>query len=664
VKVLRPDIGYWLGPERFLHEIRIAAGLNHPHIVPVYDSGEAGGMLYYVMPAAQGATLRQRLEREPRLPLDEALHVASDIAEALDGAHRKGVIHRDVKPENILLLEGHAALSDFGIARALHSAVAGLPHTDPGMAIGTPEYMSPESFTDGAELDERADQYSLACVVYEMLAGHPPFTGAMPNLVAMRHMTDAVPPLVTVRPDVPPGVARAVERALAKSPADRHPTVRDFAVALLDVGADAAEPSVAVLPFVNLAGLPEDEPLADGITEEIITALARIEGLRVAPRTSVFVFKGRGTDARTAASQLRVGAVLEGSIRRAGDRLRVSVQLVGARDGYLMWSERYDRDVRDVFAIQDEIAQSVARVLSGLLRDGRGPLASTPTRDVRAYEAYLRGRQYFRQTRKKSLQYAREMFQRALALDPSFALALTGVADCCALLHMYYPEAEADLGLADEASARSLVLAPDLAQAHATRGFVLWRLKRTDEAVAEFERAQRMDPMQFEARYFHARLCFGSGDIARAAQLFEAAARAREDYQARFFAAQSYAALGRGDEAQAAYARALQVSLEHLELNPDDPRAATMCAVSLCRLGRLEEGLAYAARAREIDPDDAGVTYNIACLYALEGQSDHALECLEQALHHGFGARDWIANDPDLASLRDDPRFKALMLCG
>jgi TolB-like protein/Flp pilus assembly protein TadD len=472
-----------------------------------------------------------------------------------------------------------------------------------------------------------------------------------------------VPPLSTVRPDLPPGVAEVITRALAKVPADRFPSLQAFADALRAGAAGvvaAAERAVAILPFTNSGGLPEDDALSDGITDEIMAALSRVEGLRVASRTSAFALKGKHQDVRSVAAQLHVGAVLEGSVRRAGSRLRVSVQLVNARDGYLLWGDRYDRDLRDVFAIEDEIAESVARALRVILRNDRRP-ARPLTADVRAYEYYLRGRQYFQQTRRKSLQFAREMFQRAIAVDADFALAWAGVADCCSLLHMYYPSSEADLELADQASARALALAPELAEVHAARAFALWRLGRIGEATPEFETAMRLDPANFEARYFYARLCFQRGEFAKAGELFEAAARAREDYQARFFAAQSCAALSRKAEAEAAYRRALHVVEQHLELNPDDPRAATMCAVSLCRLGRQEEGLAWAERARAIDPDDAGVLYNVACLYALEGRADSALDCLEQAIRSGFGQTDWIAHDPDLESLRGLPRFQVLL---
>ena len=420
---------------------------------------------------------------------------------------------------------------------------------------------------------------------------------------------------------------------------------------------------MAVLPFANLGGTPDEAFLSGGITDEIITALTRIDGLRVASRTSAFAFAQTGIDACAIGRRLHVRSVLEGGVQRKDDRLRVSVRLVNVADGYLLWSDRYDRDMRDVYAIQDEISQNVARALQVMLSDDeRHALARVPTRDVGAYEAYTRGRAYFRQTRRKSLQYAREMFERAITLDPAFALAWAGVADSCSLLDMYFPgSSHADLGRADEASARALALDPGLADAHASRGFALWRLKRMEEAVTEFETAMRLDRKQFEARYFYARLSYQRGDLEAAAELFEDAARAREDYQARFFAAQSCEGLGRKAQAESAYRRALQVARQHLSLNPDDPRAATMCAVALCRLGDQDEGLRWAERARAIDPDDPGVLYNVACLYALEQRVDDSIDCLDQALKAGFGPREWIAQDPDLESLRELPRFRALV---
>ncbi len=420
--------------------------------------------------------------------------------------------------------------------------------------------------------------------------------------------------------------------------------------------------SIAVLPFANFGNSPDNEYLSDGITEEIINALTRVEGLSVVSRTSAFAYKGKSEDVRRIGRQLDVEAVLEGSVQVVGNRLRVTTQLVDVAGGFHLWSERFDREMKDVFAIEDEIAENVVRALRLFLReDERRALAKLPTSNVRAYEYFLRGRQFLHQSRKKSLEFAREMFRRAIDVDPGYALAYAGVANASALIHMYYPSSEGNLEQADVASSKALELDPELGDAHAARGFALSMLKRFDEAEREFQTAMRIDPKLYEARYFYARSCFQQGRLAEAARLFDEAAQVREDYQAVFFAAQSYEALGNQSDAQIRYRQALQVAEKHMELNPDDPRAATMRAVSLCRLGQPQEGLHWAQQALAIDPEDAGVRYNVACLYALEGEADMAIDCLEEAIRVGFGNRGWIEHDPDLSAIRDHPRFRALL---
>ncbi|NIN71156.1 MAG: tetratricopeptide repeat protein [Gemmatimonadetes bacterium] len=420
--------------------------------------------------------------------------------------------------------------------------------------------------------------------------------------------------------------------------------------------------SIVVLPFANFGNSPDNEYLSDGITEEIINALTRVEGLSVVSRTSAFAYKGKSEDVRRIGRQLDVEAVLEGSVQVVGDRLRVMTQLVDVAGGFHLWSERFDREMEDVFAIEDEIAENVVRALRLFLReDERRALAKLPTSNVKAYEYYLRGRQFFHQSRKKGLEFAREMFRRAIEADPEYALAYAGIADASSLILMYYPSSEGNLEQADIASRKALELDPDLPEAHAARGFALSMAKRFDEAEQEFNIAMRLDPRLYEAHYFYARACFQQGKLTEAARLFEEAAQVREDYQAVFFAAQSHEALGNKDRAETLYRRALQVAEQHMELNPDDPRAATMRAVSLCRLGRLEEGLDWAEQALAIDPDDAGVRYNVACLYAVEGEAEKAIDCLEDAIRVGFGNKGWIEQDPDLAAIREHPRFQGLL---
>ncbi len=427
--------------------------------------------------------------------------------------------------------------------------------------------------------------------------------------------------------------------------------------------ATQGENSVAVLPFANLSDSADNEYLSDGLSEEIINALSRVTGLKVVSRTSVFAWKGKPGDVREIGRALGARSVLEGSVQRAGDRLRVTTRLVDVDSGFQLWSGRYDRSMEDIFAIEDEIAGSVTRALRVLFEDegAEGSRARDQPADVRAYDYVLRGRQFFRRTRKASLEFALEMFQKAIEIDPDYVEARVGAAYSGALLRMYYPTVEGVLEEADVQSQRALELAPESSDANAARGFVQFQMGEVDAAEESFGRAMQLDPLQFESRYFLGRIRFQQGRHEEAARLFDEALAAREDYQAAFFGAQAREALGQTDDATRHYRSALEVAERHMDMNPDDPRAATMRAVSLCRLGRLEEGKEWAERALLIDPADAGVRYNVACLFALEDAPERAIDCLEEAIAAGFGNREWIRQDPDLEALRDHPRFRDLV---
>jgi TolB-like protein/Tfp pilus assembly protein PilF len=424
----------------------------------------------------------------------------------------------------------------------------------------------------------------------------------------------------------------------------------------------ADDASIAVLPFANRSADPDDAFLADGITDEITTALARTSGLRVASRTSAYVFKDRHQDIRAIGRALGVRTVLEGSVQHADERIRVSTQLVAVEDGYQLWSGRFDRELSDLFAIEDEIAGEVADALRVLLdskdRDG---LRKIPRADIRAYQYYLRGRQYYYQTRKKSLRFARDMFRRAIQIDAEYALAHAALADTICMERTFYPASDVDLGEAERASERALELNPALAEAHAARGFVLFTQGRWEEAETRFRAAIRLDPKLGDARYVFGRMRFQQGRMEEAARLFSEAAELRDGYESAFFAAQALEALGRDAEAQEQYLQGLEAAEHHMDLNPDDARAATMRAVASFRVGRSDAGLEWGRRAVEIDPEDAGVRYNVACLFAVAGERERALELLEQAVAAGFGNREWLERDPDLESVRDASRFQALL---
>jgi serine/threonine protein kinase/tetratricopeptide (TPR) repeat protein len=671
VKVLHPHLALSLGPDRFLREIQIAARLQHPHIVPLYDSGQASDFLYYVMPFIEGESLRQRLERERRLPLEDAVHLARAVASALDYAHRHQIVHRDIKPENVMLHDGEAMVTDFGIAKAV-SVAASENLTQTGTAVGTPSYMSPEQASGEADLDARSDIYSLGAMLYEMISGTTPFAGPTLQAVLAKLFTDPVPSLHERRQDTPEWLDQAVLKSLAKRPGDRFTTASQFAQVLATpIGstppgmpaASSGSKSIAVLPFVNMSADPENEYFTDGIAEEIINALTKVQALRVASRTSAFAFKGRNEDIGEIGRKLKVATVLEGSVRKSGNRLRVTAQLVNVADGYHLWSERYDRQLEDVFAIQDEIAGNIVRALRVVLsEEEKRAIEKAPTENVQAYEYYLRGRQFFHQWSRTGIQYARRMFERAIEIDPSYATAYAGVADCCSFLYMYWDGSKANLEGADSSSRKALEVDPELAEAHASRGFALSLKREYADARDEFERAITLNPKLYEAYYFFARACMQEGKLEEAARHFAQAAQVRpEDYQALLLTLGPLRRLGRTEDAKAAALQGMERLYKHVELNPDDSRALYLGASALMQQGQRDRAVEWATRARTANESDSMVLYNVACVYALGEMTEEALECLDKAIQNGFGHREWLDNDSDLDSLRGDPRFQALL---
>ncbi len=673
LKVLHPELAASLGPDRFLREIRVAARLNHPHILPLFDSGEIEGLLYYVMPYVEGESLRERLDRQQQLPIDEAIHHARAVASALDYAHRQNVVHRDIKPENVMLYEGESMVMDFGIAKAVSAAgTQTLTLTQTGMVVGTPAYVSPEQAAGETQLDGRSDQYSLACVLYEMLSGQRAFTGATAQAILSKRFTEVPTPIRQLRRGVPENVERALLKAMSIETLSRYNTAAMFAQALspakdndsqtLPQQAVSAAKSVAVLPFANMSADPDNEYFTDGMAEEIINALTKIQSLRVASRTSSFAFKGKNEDIGEIGRKLKVSTVLEGSVRKMGNKLRITAQLVNVADGYHLWSERYDRELEDVFAIQDDISQAIVKALRVILTEGeKKAIEKARTVSVQAYDYYLRGRQYFHQWRRKSVEYARQMFNRAIEIDPDYALAHAGVADSCSLLYTYWDAREFNLRQADIASRKALELEPDLAEAHVARGIAVSLTKKFDEAEKEFETAMRLDPKLYEAAYFYGRGLKSQGRNAEAAKMFERASLLRpEDFLAPNFLSAVLNDMGLEAEAEAARQRALKLIEERLELNPDDARATNLGAVILGKIGDRERTIDYIRRSLAIDPEDSAILYNIACAYSLLGMSEEALSSLETAVDKGFGHKEWVEHDTDLDSIRENPRFKAI----
>jgi serine/threonine-protein kinase len=634
IKFIQPELAQAVGAARFLREIEIAARLTHPHIVPLFDSGESDGRLFYVMPFLEGESLRDRLQRERQLPVHDALVIARHVASALEYAHARNVVHRDIKPENVLLYEGEAMVADFGIALAA-SAAASPRITGTGLVVGTPEYMSPEQALDEGT-DARSDQYSLACVLFEMLAGEAPYAGSSPYSILSKRLVDPVPSVRRLRPTVPATVDRALTRALAKTPADRFPSVGAFATELAlasmtpatGSAAIAERPraaSVAVLPFRNLSADPENEYFADGITEDVIAHLSKIRALRVISRGSVMQFKQRTGSMRDIGAALGATALLDGSVRRSGDRVRIVAQLVDGESDRQVWAETYDRRLDDIFAIQTDVALHIASSLEAeLSTDERDRVERPPTDDLQAYQLFLQGRQWFARYTPDSLRRAIEFFDRAIARDPGFALAHASNG----MAHMELVEGgsmtpDVAYPRASAALERALQLDPDLSSAHVASAY----FKMTREfdwvgAEREFRRALELSPSDADAFDLYGRLCMALGRLDDSLKLL---GRAQEldplshgnDISTTLLRA------GRYDEAR-------ERALSAVETNPSNARTRATLGWANILTGRVPEGVADLERAVAIAQGNSLWLGQLGEAYAIAGQEAKARDILHQ----------------------------------
>ncbi len=691
LKVFRPEVAAVLGPDRFRREIELAANLSHPHILPLHDSGEAGDFLFYVMPYVKGETLRHMLQRDKRIPIDRAIGLIRQVASALDYAHAHGVIHRDIKPENILLHEGVAVVADFGIALAMRvSSTERL--TEVGLSLGTPEYMSPEQALAERELDARSDLYSLACVLYELLGGEPPFTGGSSIAVMAKRLTSPAPDVRRLRPELPANVARALTKALAREPGDRFASAGAFADALTQRSAIAPPTvkSVAVLPFRNLSADPDNEYFTDGITEDIIAQLSKIHALKVISRSSVMRYKSREQSLREIAARLEATSLVDGSVRRIGDRVRIVAELIDAESDQHLWADTYDRQLTDVFAIQTDVALRIAAALQTELSvEERTRIRNEPTNDPQAYQLYLQGRHCLVRYTDEGMHKAVWYFERAMELDPNYAYPYTGVALAYIELgETGHIEPSVAYSRARDAVDKAISLDSSLAEAHVVLGTlrVVWEFD-WEGAEREFRRALELNPGSADAYDLYGRLCssLGRDDEAiamqRRAQELDPMAH-RSDY------ANSLLRAGRFDEA-------LQEAQRAVEFDPHYDRVHATLGWALVKKRRYDEGLAELEKAVALSPDSTtwiaqlgqayaeagkldearGILHRLTTMstqgyvspyhmaYVLTGLGEHdqAIDWLERAYTERAGAVYGIKGSFLFAPLRSHPRFIALL---
>lgn len=650
--------------QRLTIEARAAAALDHPNICTIYGIEEADDQLFISMKYLPGETLEHRLA-ENGFSVEDATRIVREVAGGLAVAHAAGVIHRDIKAANIMLTDHGAVLLDFGLARSTSATAI----TQQGVAVGTPRCMSPEQ-ARGEAVNSRTDIWSLGVVWYEMLAGRAPFRGDEPMSVLYSIINEDPEPPSRVCPETPAAIERIVMKMLSKNPAGRYRDAGELIAAIdglstAEVAAASGEStaSIAVLPFENMSADPEQEYFCDGIAEDVINDLTRIEGLQVAARTTSFAYKGKREDIRRVGREIGVATVLEGSVRKAGNRVRVTAQLINVDTGYHVWSDRYDRDLEDVFAIQEDIARRIVDSLRVELTPEEDKELSVPeTTDVEAYDLYLRGRdnlQYLTANRRSA---ARDFFEQAIAKDPGYARAHAGLANFYVMSHMYFNTEPGFLEKGIASAERAIELDPQLAEAHVALGYTLAAQNRYDDAHREFDRALELNPGLYEAHYYRARTCFAQGDMDNAVRSFErAAAVDPTDFQAWAILTSIHQGAGRSDLTHLAALNAVERCKRHMEQNPDDPRAAYHRAAGLMELGRKDEAEEWIEHAVSVAPDDPGVQYNVACFYARLGQPDRALDGLERALEVGFTQKEWIEKDPDLDDLRDHPRYKEIL---
>ncbi len=745
LKVLKPDLAAAVGAQRFLKEIQVTANLQHPHILPLYDSGTADGALFYVMPLVRGESLRDRLSRERLLSVDETVRIVRQVAGALDFAHRQGVVHRDIKPGNVLLQDGEALLADFGIALAVTEA-GGERLTGTGLSIGTLQYMSPEQASGEHDLDARSDIYALGAVTYEMLAGEPPVTGGTARSMLAKLLTERPTPLRVVRDGVPPSVDDAVMRALAKAPADRFAGAREFAEALTatptaaDQGSGAAATarpsprrragtlalavlgvvaafavvwwgmsqrspssggagdtptvirSIAVLPLDNYTGDSTQAYFAEGMTDELTTALATISQLRVISRSSAMQYQGRNRPATPEiARALDVDAVVEGSVARSGDRVRITAQLIDARADRHLWAQSFERRSDDVLALQADLASAIAREINVRLTEGeRSRLAAAPSVDPAAHDAYLRGRYFFNRPSDENVRKAIEQFEQAVALDSTFAPAYSGLSD--AYLWAGYNEgfitasaakpkaraaaeeavalddnsAEAHTSLAvfklfyeydwegcEREFRRAIELNPGYAYAHDQFAMALGFMGRDEESAEESRKAAELDPLSPQVLVDAAVVPLFRKDLTTAGELMRRAIELDPTY---FFPVmiEGWARLEVGQ-----FGEAIPFLLKSRTLGAP-PFLTAFLSYAYGAAGDRAKATAELEALKEMSPDGVVAPFNLALVYLGLGDHGRAIDELERALAADSQSLGWLGRDAIFDPLRSEPRFVAL----
>ena len=656
---------------RLLYEARAASALNHPNIVTIHDIITIDELLFIVMEYVEGIPLRDAIKSGP-LDIDRLLSISIELCQGIDTAHKNNLFHLDIKPDNIIVMKsGRVKILDFGVSQFKN---VGQKSSQKEIS-GTTEYMCPDRHK-GQNGDAQSDIFSIGIILYEMSTGNHPFHDSHQSAIIYNILNADPIPAITINPQIPEKLDKIIYTAIEKKKGQRYKKLEYLLSDLTEVQNGLINspgiiennlknriPSIAVLPLINLSNSSENEYFGEGLAEDLINGLSKINNLRVASRISSFEYNKEQKNIIKIGNNLNVSSILEGTIQKAGKKLRATVRLINITNGFLLWSEQYNCVLGDIFKIKDEITENIVKSLRLVLTNKEiDSIEHSSTTKVEAYDYYLRGRSYFHQMRHSSIESAIRMYSKAIKIDPHYALAFSGLADCYSFIHLYWDSSASIAKKAIKASSTALTLDNELAEAHVAHGLANSIIDQYNQSEKAFQKAINLNPNLFEAYYFNARIKFAQGEINIALKMYEKACQVQpDDYQSAYFLSTIYESIGRGNDAEIMFNKCINNAEKQLHINPTNARALYMGAAALVHVGNQKRGLDWAKQALKMDPNEPATFYNVACTFIVAGKIEKGLEYLQKAVKAGFARKDWMLYDSDLDPLRDHPAFISLI---